>query len=139
MDALAGQIDDYFGGTAPVIPYLQVEPRLVHAPTPPVVDVYPSDPFQESFTYGKGNNEFFFNVRARVSTAEHEGGQDLLLSLMDPTAATSMLQAILSDRTLAGAVERVATVEGPTAFGIYRDSGGEGNLLGCSWRVRVIP
>lgn len=139
MDALASQIENYYGGTAPVLTDLQVDGRLVPNPTPPAVDVYPGDPFQESFAYGKGNVEMFFTVRARVSTADNEGGQDLLLSLMDPNSATSMLQAILSNRTLGGLVERVATVEGPTAYGLYRDSVGEGNLLGCQWRVRVIP
>ena len=142
MDALAAQLQSQLcsSGTAdPLIEQLQVDGRLVFNPTPPAIDIYPSDPFQEGLTFGTGNNELFFTVRARVSTAEHEGGQDLLLSMMDPEATTSVLQAIVSNRTLSNTVERVAGVEGPSAFGVFSDAGGTGNLLGCTWRVRVIP
>jgi hypothetical protein len=140
MDALASQIDSRLVGTAdPLIEGLQVDGRMVFNPTPPSVDVYPADPFQEGLAFGKGNNEVFLTVRARVSTAEHEGGQDLLLSMMDPEATTSMAQAILFDRTLGAKVERV-NVTGPSAFGVFPDAGGSGSaLLGCTWTVRVFP
>lgn len=141
MDALASQIGDVLcSGTAdPLIEQLQVESRLVFNPSPPSIDVYPSDPFQEALAMGAGNNEIFFNVRARVSTAENEGGQDLLLSMMDPAANTSVLKAILSDRTL-GNVAQISTVEGPSAFGVFPDPGSTGgSLLGCTWRVGVFP
>jgi len=140
MDALAAQIETAIGGTAsPDVPFLQVEPRLVPNPTPPAVDIYPGDPFQDAAGFGRGNNDMWLTVRVRVSPVESEGGQDLLLSMMDPEAATSMAQAILGNRTLGGVVERVATVEGPTAYGVFPDPGGGGNLLGCTWRVRIVP
>ena len=141
MDALADQIQDELCGTAnPVIPYLQVDGRMVPSPSPPAIDIYPSDPFQTSLGYGKGNRYFHFTVRARVTTADSEGGQDLLLSMMDPRATTSVEQAILSDTTLNSTVGEV-TVEGDgaSAFGVFEDTGGDGKLLGCTWTVQVIP
>lgn len=139
MDALASQIDTYYsGGTAtPIIDNLQVDGRLIPSPTPPAIDIYPADPFQEPVSYGV-TNEMFFTVRARVTTADNEAGQDLLLSLMDPDAATSLVGAVLASRTLGGAVERVGNVDGPSAFGLFGDPSGSGNLLGCTWRVRVF-
>jgi hypothetical protein len=141
MDALATQIEDEIGGDGtanPVISRLQVDGRMVFNPTPPAIDVYPADPFQDALAFGKGNNELFLTVRARVTTADHEAGQDLLLSMMDPEATTSVAQAILSDRTLGNTVERVNVSAGPTAFGVFPVPAGE-NLLGCTWTVRVIP
>lgn len=139
MDALATQIDTYLGGTAnPTIPHLQVDGRLIPSPTPPAIDIYPADPFQVALAMGKGNNELFFTVRARVSTADNEAGQDLLLSLMDPQASTSVTEAVLSNRTLGGVASRVGSVTGPTAFGLFTDPGG-GTWLGCTWTVRIIP
>jgi hypothetical protein len=141
MDALAQQIDDQIGsrGTADaLIENLQVDGRLVPNPTPPAIDVYPADPFQEALAYGLANNEMFFTVRARVSTSDNEGGQDLLLSLMDPDAATSLAQAVLANRTLGSVVERVGSVLGPSQYGLFGDPNGA-SWLGCTWTVRIIP
>lgn len=136
MDALANQINTRL---SPNITDLQVDGRFIPNPTPPAVDVYPADPFQHPLDFGKGNNLFFLTVRARVLTADNEGGQDLLLSMMDPEAATSVAQAVMYDRTLSGTVGKVNVSEGPSAFGVFLDAGGQGNLLGCTWTVQVIP
>lgn len=138
MDALADQIEDELCGTAnPVIPDLQVDGRLIPSPTPPAIDVYPADPFQEALGFGPGNNLIFLTVRARVTTADNEAGQDLLLSMMDPMAATSVTQAILSDKTLGSTVGSTAVIAGPSAYGVFEDTGGDGKLLGCTWTVQV--
>src|SRR6188472_507073 len=100
MDALASQIETELG---PLIENLQVEGLLVPSPTPPSIDIYPGDPFQELLTFGL-SDELFFTVRARVHTADNEAGQKLLLSMMDPSAATSIAQSIHGDRTLGGKV-----------------------------------
>ena len=137
MDALASQIQTELD---PVISELQVDGRLVMNPTPPCIDIYPGEPFQEAFTMGHGNNSFFFSVRGRVHTADHEAGQDLLLSMMDPAEPESVLQAIVSDTTLGGLVDDLAVVEGPSSFGYFNDPGStENRLLGCIWRVQVLP
>lgn len=129
LDDLA---DDIQTGLAELIPGLQVEGRLIPNPTPPVIDIYPADPFTQAIGYGSGNTNLRFTIRARVSTAENEAGQELLLSLMDPAAATS----------LANLVEQTTgyVVTGPSGFGLYNDPGGVGNnLLGCTWTLEVTP
>jgi hypothetical protein len=136
MDALGTQISTKL---ASVIPNLQAGGKLIHNPTPPSIDVFPGDPFIERFAM---NNEwtFFFTIRPRVSLADHEGGQSLLLSMMDPREPTSITKAIESDKTLGGLVDDVAVVDGPTGYGTFPDPGSVDNqLLGAIWRVQVLP
>jgi hypothetical protein len=137
MDALATQIRGNLAGTAdPVIEGLQAEPLLNDNPTPPSIDVYPANPYQEPIGFGKGNNNLRFVVRARVGIAENQGGQKLLLSMMDPWADESVTLAILADRTLDGEVAHVH-VEGPSDFAQFTGDGGD--LLACTWTVVVTP
>lgn len=141
MDAIALQIDTALGsaGTAdPLIENLQVVGRLQSEPTPPCIDMYPANPFQEGLAFGKTNNDLRFAIRARVLTADREAGQELLLNMMDPSATTSLAKAIANDRTLGNKVSSLS-VEGPSGFGVYRDSSGAGNLLGATWTVRIFP
>ncbi len=35
---------------------IQVAPMLVWSPTPPAIDIYPADPFQEQLAMGLGND-----------------------------------------------------------------------------------
>jgi len=139
MQALADQIQLTLSGTAdPLIENLQVTGILNIDPTPPSIDVYPADPSQESLTFGRANNELSFTVRARVTTVDHEAGQRLLLSMMDPSATTSLTRAVKANKTLTGKVSALS-VAGPSGFGVYNDRQGEGSYLGCTWTVRVFP
>ncbi len=139
MQALADQISTTLCGTAsPLIPELQVTGLFNIEPTPPSVDVYPADPAQEALTFGRQNNEFSFIVRARVSTADHDAGQLLLLSMMDPASSTSVARALKSNKTLTSKVSALS-VDGPSGYGIFNDRNGEGSYLGCTWTVRVMP
>lgn len=133
MDALAAQIADELSS----IDDLQVVGRMMWNPTPPAIDIYPAeDVFQETISYARGK-AVTFTVRARVNTPDREGAQELLLSLMDVEAAESVEAAILSDRTLGGAVDDLR-VDGPTGFTVFVDPAGDA-LLGCSWAVTVLP
>ncbi len=139
MTALASQLQEELcslGTANPVIENLQVEDRLHPNPTPPAIDIYPSTPFTEVVAYG-ARHQYWFTVRARVLTADNEAGQDLLLAMMDDDSAESVETAIRSTKTYAGA--QLGDIEGPSEYGIFIDSGGEGNLLGCTWRVALIP
>lgn len=131
MSALAETLADELD-----IQDLQVEDRLHPNPTPPAIDIYPSSPFTEVIAMG-ARHQYWFTVRARVSTAENEGAQDLLLAMMDSDEAESVETAIRSVKTYAGA--QLGDIEGPTEFGVFVDSGGNGSLLGCTWRVALIP
>lgn len=134
--ALADQIATELDG---VVDNLQVVDRLVWNPTPPCIDVYPSDPFQEQQTFGAGRNVIYLDVRARVNTPDHDGAQEVLLAMMDPNADTSVLQAIGADETLGGAVAQAFVSAGPSNYGIFPDPSGQGAFLGCTWTVRVSP
>jgi hypothetical protein len=136
MDALASQIQTQLD---PVIENLQVDGRLIYNPTPPAIDIYPAEEFMERLAMSSEWG-FTLSIRARVSTADHEAGQDTLLSLMDPAAATSLTRAIEADETLGGVVDDVTVVGGPSGFGYFTDPGLiENRLLGALWRVQVIP
>ena len=140
MDAIADQLD----GLTDDFPGLQVSGRMLWNPTPPAIDVYPAEPFQEPLTFGRDDWALNFTVRARVNTPDHEGAQELLLAMMDPNEATSVAKAITAAgtaspaKTLDGAVENVV-VDGPSDYGFFVDPGSTDALLGCTWNVRVIP
>ena len=140
MQALASQIETTLAGTADPqrVPGLQVTPLLNWNPSPPSVDVFPATPFQEPIAFGPGNNELNFTVRARVNTPDHEGAQELLLTMMDPASTESVAMAILEDTTLDGKVEHV-NIEGPSDYGVYVEPSGAGAYLSCTWLAKVTP
>jgi|1186.fasta_scaffold35470_3 hypothetical protein len=113
------------------IPGLQIYPYLNTNPSPPSLDIYPGDPFQTGASFGMGNSQVFFTIRARVTTADQEAGTLLLLRLLDPNDAASV----------EAAVDDVATVvpEGVSGFREYlEEQVSNGRLLGCEWRVSLF-
>lgn len=141
MEALSDQIQAQLCGTAdPLIENLQVVPYMLVQPTPPSIDIYPASPFQVPMGYGTGNNEIRLTVRARVSTAANEEGQKLLLTMMDPEAATSLTGAIMSDSTLGNIVDDVGVMDdSPTDYGLFFDVNRIEAWLGATWTVRILP
>jgi hypothetical protein len=138
MQQIAGQIQSTLAGTVdPLIEGLQVNPLLTWNATPPAIDIYPADPFQEGIAFGHGKNEITFVVRARVNTPDQDSSQELLLEMMDPEGERSVALAILADQTLGGKVETLG-VEGPSDFGVFQDPG-QSATLGCTWKVVVTP
>jgi hypothetical protein len=110
---------------------LQVVPFLNVNPTPPSLDLYPGDPFQTGAGFGAGQSQVFFTIRARVSTADQEAGQQLLLRMLDPQDPASVEAAI----------EDVAVIvpEGVSGFREYlEETASNGRLLGCEWRVSAF-
>jgi len=135
MDALAAQVTS---DLSPLITDLQVDGKFVPIPSPPCIDIFPGDPFFEPLAF-RGKYTYYFTARARVTTADHEGGQSLLLSLMDPAAATSLTASLEGTYSIGGTSYDVTVEEGPSAFGIFNDPGSiENRLLGALWRVRVL-
>jgi hypothetical protein len=133
LDALAVQLAHELGVDDGA--QLQVVGRRIFNPTPPAIDVYPGDPFGEQVSFGWENRELLFTVRARVSTADHDAGQESLLELMDRNGTGSVIGAVEADRTLGGVVDD-SLVEGPSGFNLYADVVGGSELLGCEWRLR---
>lgn len=137
MDALADQIRDAMDNVTDVA--VQVEPRIVLNPTPPVIDIYPADPSNDSALRAFGDlvGGELLTVRARVSTAEHEGGQDLLLAFMDDEDPLSVLLAIHDDDTLNG-IASTLDVRGRSGYITFVDTVSDASLLGCTWDVVVV-
>ncbi len=128
MVAISSRLEDVLAGE---IEGIQILPYLNANPTPPSVDVYPGDPFQTGAGFGVGESQVFFTVRARVTTADSESGQRLLLRMLDPGDVASVEAAL----------EDVASVvnDGVSGFREYlEDTQANGRLLGCEWRVTAF-
>ena len=128
--AIASQLEQ---ALTPQVDVIQVTATANRNPTPPALDVYPDDPFQEPDTYGIRNQRAMFVIRARVTDLDNDSGQSLLLELMDPASALSVAAALAADGSFGGACQD-STVEGPFRWGEYTDASGE-TLLGCQWRL----
>jgi hypothetical protein len=138
VEALADQINAEVAAQDLAGEALQVWPYLVLNPTPPCVDIYPADPFSEQNSYGPlDERDVWFTVRARVAPADVDASQQLLYQLMDSRADTSVMAAILADRTLGGRISDLSPA-GPTGIIVYTPIQNEGYLVGCEWRTRVI-
>lgn len=137
MDELADQIRDVLDDVTDVA--VQVEPRIVLNPTPPVIDMYPGDPSNDPELRGFADmvGGEILTVRARVSTADHTAGQDLLLALMDDEDPLSVMLAIKDDKTLNGLAADLDVRE-RSGYITFIDSVSDGALLGCTWQVVVI-
>ncbi len=119
------------------IPDLQVYPYWVAAPTPPTVDIYQGDPFTNGAGFGPGA-EMFFTVRARVTTADSDAGQQLLDQILEPD--TGITAALTADQTLGGVVDTLGIpADGVSGLRVYvEDAAVNGRLLGSEWRVQVF-
>lgn len=143
MSSLAQIVEGLAAALAPVktgLPDLQVYPYWLANPTPPTIDIYPGDPFQDGTGFDPTQKACFFTIRVRVSTADQDAGQQGLLQMLDPAAATSVEGALIRDQTLGGLVDSVAVVpEGTTGYREYiADTAVNGRLLGAEWRVEVL-
>ena len=135
MAAIAAQLETELG---PVVDGVQVVPRMIVNPTPPCIDIFPApEGFLEQTNFGVGNQHGLLVVRATVSTADQEAGQDLLLDLLDPHGPTSVLQALMVDSSFGGAVDD-STVTAVTGFLSYTFDPAGGSLLGAEWRLDCL-
>jgi hypothetical protein len=136
VEALADALE----ALRPDIPDLQVYPYWLAAATPPTIDIYTGDPFQNGLGFN-GGAELFFTVRARVTTADNTAGQQLLYQMLEPD--TGITAALTADQTLGGIVDSVGIGDqgSPGVSGLreyVEDVPVNGRLLGAEWRVRVL-
>lgn len=139
LDAMAAALNEVVGPEALEDSYIQVLPRINFNPSRPTsIDIYPADTFRVPETAGFGDIDgaYVLTVRARVKTADAEGSQEALLHLMDDEHDLCLAAALHADDTLGGVVSQLA-VDGNTGFRTFEDP--PGLMLGCAWRVRVIP
>jgi len=137
LTQMADQIRDIVDDVTDVD--VQVEDRMILNPTPPCIDMWPADPSLDPTLAGFGEIDGgeLFTIRARVSTADQDAGQDLLLALMDDEDPLSIGAALFSDPTLNGWAQTL-DVQARTGYVLVPDASGEGALLGCLWTVVVV-
>lgn len=137
MDELATVIRDAVDDVTDVD--VQVEGRSVRSPSLPTIDIFPTDPSDDPSlaAYGEMTGGELLTVRARVSTADANAGEDLLLAFMDDEDPLSIWAALESDPTLNGLASAVH-VRQRSGYRDFPDIGGEGAYLGCVWNVLVV-
>jgi hypothetical protein len=115
---------------------VQIYPYFLNNPTPPAIDIYAGNPFMGS------GPDMFFTIRARVSVADSDAGQQLLDEFLDPEGPTSIRAALIADQSLGGVVDSLSIAEtdsgisGLTEF--VEDAAVRGELLGSTWLIRVL-
>jgi hypothetical protein len=136
MNSLADEIRNTITGVTDI--NVQVEARMILSPSPPTIDIYPTDPSDDQAlaAFGEKIGGELLTIRARVSTADTNAGQDLLLAFMDDEDPLSIINAV-TDPTLNG---RAATLAFRSRSGYrdFPDLSGEGSWLGCLWNLVVV-
>ena len=111
---------------------LQIYPGFLQNPSPPVIDMYPAEPFQEGAGFGIREKYTHWTVRARVQTSDMDAANQTLLRFLDPADPASVEAAL--------AVGQLAVVDGQqgqvSGFRKYADDNGT-DMIGCEWRVGV--
>src|SRR3954471_15478283 len=114
-NAIAAQLEQRLAVAAPGI---QITGLANRNPTPPAVDVYPADPFQEPDSFGPLNRQAIFIVPSSVTHLDNESGPTLFLELMHPDPPKSVTAALAADGSFDGTCQDSA-VEGPSFWGEY--------------------
>lgn len=136
MNSLADEIRATIEQTTDIT--VQVEPRMVLSPTPPTIDIYPSDPSDdpELGSFGELTGGELLTIRARVSAADATAGQDLLLAFMDDEDPLSIVNSI-ADPTLSGRAQTMAFTS-QSGYRDFPDPSGEGSWIGALWNLTVV-
>jgi hypothetical protein len=100
-------------------------------PTPPSIDFYPATPFQEGAGFDVRGKRVFWNVRARVATADGASARRTLLRLLDTNDPASVEVALAGVDVVVG---NDGEVSGFTRF----TDDPVGDLLAVTWRVEMF-
>lgn len=136
LDEMTSAVDDALAGLDVTV---QVDRGMVLNPSPPTIDIYVTDPARDFQSSGFGDvaGAYAITVRARVTTADNDAGQDLLISFMDDTDDLCIPLIVMTDPTLNGAAAGMdlAFVSGHRAF----ETPDGGAHLGAQWDFLVTP
>jgi biotin carboxylase len=121
----------------------QVEPWAITSPTPPSIDMYRGQVTEDdAAAFGATVEDMgaavVVVVRARVSTNDNEGNQDVLYALADPTDDHCLVQAIYDDATLNGWASDVHLLS-DSGLTVVTSIDGATAHYGNVWRFLVIP
>jgi hypothetical protein len=119
---------------------VQVEPRMILNPTCPSIDVFPGDPAREHQAVAMDDyaGSWLVTVRARIHTADHASGQDVLLSFMDDVDDLSVAAAVLDNPTLDGYASSI-DLTSLSGYMLFPTIDGSGVHLGAQWVFTIIP
>ena len=134
LDAMAAAVESVMASAPHDV---QVAGRMIAAPNPPCIDMYPGDVSRGTDAAAFGvQGEFLFTVRARVQTNDADANQEFLLNMMDDTNAWSVPMALMDEPTLGGLASSVDVID-PTGYVLYPYGNAE-PLLGFQFTCRVI-
>lgn len=116
---------------------IQVEPKRLWNPTPPTIDIYFGAISRDgdSAAFDDISGGYLFTVRARVPTADMDGGRDFLDAFADDTDDLCLAKALLDDPTLGGTATSI-DVRDFTGETVYVE--GQSELLGFQFTVLVL-
>lgn len=116
---------------------VQIEPRVVVNPTYPCVDMYPGEPAEDPdvAAFGDLAGGDIITIRARATTGDSYGGQDVLLGLYDTEDPLSLIAAVNYDPTIGGLA---ADVDVRTRTGWSTFGAGDASVIGFLLGVLVI-
>jgi len=142
MDALAEQLEDLL----PVSDYaLHIEPRAFSVAEVPAIDMLIANPTGlEEGLAGFGTYSLYgafpITLRVRVSTADLDTGENILLGLIDDEGPLSIVAALDSDRTLGGVCDDLTWGHGFPWSGYtdFPDLNGDGIFLGSTMPIVVV-
>lgn len=118
---------------------VQVEPRMVIAPSPLTVDIYPADVARDSQSaaFNDVNGGYLFTVRSRINTPDFDAAYDVLMQTMDDQDDLCIPLALLDDPTLNGNAQTLDVLD-PTGLRAYERVDSTGADLGWQFTVNVI-
>lgn len=116
------------------VPGLRVSSYIPDNPNPPIAVVSPpSIKYEQSF--GRGLNQYDFQIVLLATRADERTGQDLIDGYCEPTGSTSVRAAIESDRTLGGLVDDLHVTD---MTGVSPTTLADGQVyLTATWVVQV--
>ncbi len=115
----------------------EIEPRFVLSPSEsPCIDMYPAPRDSTSAAMGDITGFYVVNVRARVTMADDESAQDVLMDMTDDDHDLCVAAVLESDPTLNGWATFVGV--DPDSFSGLLDMSSPGRqMIGCTWRVLI--
>lgn len=120
------------------IPGVQVSRYALANPTPPGIHLWPSEipAYHKVFGRPPELTEIHFTVEAFVALTTDIGAQDYMDEMLEPNGAKSVVAAIESDTTLAGACQDLLVVSSTSYQPIVAQ--GRTPLLTSEWLVTII-
>lgn len=98
--------------------------------TPPAVDFYPDQEFQDGAGFGIASKRLRWVVRARVNNADGDAASTLLYRLLEPTDPASV-EAALAE------VGVVVPSDGTVSGFTQSSDDPSGEMIGAVWRVAM--